>query len=169
VHEGVAYARSARGSLEKPSRIDLGSFVESLVYDYQDTGKAVSAGAEIDAAVVTRPQALRRILTNLVDNALKFTGSAEVSAEKGPGDHVVIKVLDRGPGIPHDQLEAVLQPFFRLEQSRNRGSGGAGLGLAIAYQLSLAIEGRLELKNRPGGGLIAEIHLPDRMQAGRSL
>lgn len=169
VHEGVAYARSARGSLEKPSRIDLGSFVESLVYDYQDTGKAVSAGAEIDAAVVTRPQALRRILTNLVDNALKFTGSAEVSAEKGPGDHVVIKVLDRGPGIPDDQLEAVLQPFFRLEQSRNRGSGGAGLGLAIAYQLSLAIEGRLELKNRPGGGLIAEIHLPERMQAGRSV
>ena len=117
---------------------------------------------------MTRPQALRRILTNLIDNALKFAGEAEVSAAKGAGDHVVIKVLDRGPGIPHDQLEAVLQPFFRLEQSRNRGTGGTGLGLAIAYQLSLAIEGRLELKNRPGGGLIAEIHLPDRMQVGRS-
>ena len=66
-------------------------------------------------------------------------------------------MLDRGPGIPEDQLEAVLQPFFRLEQSRNRGTGGTGLGLAIAQQLSHAIGATLELSNREDGGLAAQI------------
>ncbi|MEK1853873.1 MAG: ATP-binding protein, partial [Phyllobacterium sp.] len=72
---------------------------------------------------------------------------------------VTIMVLDRGPGIPEDQLEAVLQPFFRLEQSRNRGTGGTGLGLAIAHQLALAIGASLKLRNRDGGGLSAEISI----------
>ncbi|WP_182510713.1 HAMP domain-containing sensor histidine kinase [Phyllobacterium sp. P30BS-XVII] len=160
VHEGIAYARSAHGNTEKPSRIDVGSFMESLVYDYQDTGKAATFSGSIEAAIVTRPHALRRILTNLVDNALKFGGSAEVNLERDTHGAVIIKVLDRGPGIPEDELEAVLQPFYRLEQSRNRGTGGTGLGLSIAQQLTLAIDGILNLKNRPGGGLAAEIYLP---------
>lgn len=160
VHEGVAYARSAHGNTEKSSRIDIGSFMESLVYDYQDTGKAVSLSGKIDGAIVTRPHALRRILTNLIDNALKFGEIADVQLEKDAQGAVFIKVLDLGPGIPEDQLEAVLQPFYRLEQSRNRGTGGTGLGLAIAHQLTLAIDGVLHLKNRPGGGLSAGICLP---------
>ncbi len=76
-----------------------------------------------------RPHALRRILTNLVDNALKFGGTAELE-RRARGEGVRISVLDRGPGIPEDQLEAVLQPFFRLEHSRSRDTGGTGLGLA---------------------------------------
>ncbi len=157
VHEGVAYARSAHGNTEKSSRVDIGSFIESLVYDYQDTGKAVTLTDRISGAIVTRPHALRRILTNLIDNALKFGGTAEVSVQKDADGAVSIKVLDRGPGIPEDQLDAVLQPFFRLEQSRNRGTGGTGLGLAIAQQLGLAIGGSLKLRNRDGGGLSAEL------------
>ncbi|MEF0943846.1 ATP-binding protein [Rhizobium sp. BR 362] len=157
VHEGVAYARSAHGNTEKPSRIDIGSFVESLAYDYQDTGKAVMVADKIDGAIVTRPHALRRVLTNLIDNALKFAGTAEISVQKDSTGAILIKVLDRGPGIPEDQLDAVMQPFFRLEQSRSRGTGGTGLGLAIAGQLALAIGGSLTLRNRDGGGLSAEI------------
>jgi signal transduction histidine kinase len=141
VREGVTYARTAHSTGEKPTRIDVGSFVESIVFDYQDTGKAVTAPEKIEAVVVTRPQALRRIMTNLIDNALKFA------------------VLDHGPGIPEGQLEAVLQPFYRLEQSRNRNTGGTGLGLAIAHQLALAIGGSLHLRNRSEGGLAAEIIL----------
>jgi signal transduction histidine kinase len=160
VREGVAYARSAHGNTEKSSRIDIGSFIESLAYDYQDTGKAVTVSNKIEGAIVTRPHALRRILTNLVDNALKFGGAAEISVKMDATGPMLIKVLDRGPGIPEDQLEAVLQPFFRLEQSRNRGTGGTGLGLAIAQQLSLAIGGSLQLRNHEGGGLSAEISLP---------
>jgi len=159
VREGVAYAKSAQGDAEKPARIDLGSFVESIAFDYQDTGKAVTMPAMIDAVVVTRPHALRRILTNLIDNALKFAGAAEIQLEKTPDGKLKILVLDRGPGIPADQLDAVLQPFYRLEQSRNRDTGGTGLGLAIAQQLAAAIGGKLTLASRPGGGLIAEVML----------
>lgn len=159
VHEGIAYARSSHGNAEKSSRIDIGSFVDSLAYDYEDTGKAVSVTERIDEAIVTRPHALRRILTNLIDNALKFGGGAEICVHKELDGRIVIDVLDRGAGIPDDQLEAVLQPFFRLEQSRNRGTGGTGLGLAIAQQLAVAIGGSLRLSNREGGGLLARVSI----------
>ncbi|QLL66240.1 ATP-binding protein [Sinorhizobium mexicanum] len=159
VKEGVTYARSAHGKEEKASRIDLASFIESLAYDYQDTGKAVTVSELGDGALVTRPHALRRILTNLIDNALKFGGSAEIEVQRRADDTVLIRVLDRGPGIPESQLEAVMKPFFRLEQSRNRDTGGTGLGLAIAQQLAAAIGASLTLRNRDGGGLAAEIAL----------
>ncbi len=159
VREGVTYARTAHGNVEKPARIDIGSFVESIVYDYQDTGKAVTYPRMVDAVVVTRPHALRRIVTNLIDNALKFAGEAEVKVGTTPEGRVCITVVDHGPGIPHGQLEAVMQPFYRLEQSRNRSSGGTGLGLAIAHQLALAIGGSLTLTNRSEGGLAAVVIL----------
>lgn len=159
VHEGIAYARSTHGNAEKSTRVDIGSFVESLAYDYEDTGKPVSVSRSIDSAIVTRPHALRRILTNLVDNAVKFGGGAEISVQKSEDGSVLIDVLDRGGGIPEDQLDAVMQPFFRLEQSRNRGTGGTGLGLAIAQQLTTAIGGSLKLCNREGGGLVARIRI----------
>ncbi|KQV68107.1 ATP-binding protein [Rhizobium sp. Root1220] len=159
INEGIDYARSAHGKIEKSSRIDIGSFIESLAYDYQDTGKPVTILDTVDGAVVTRPHALRRILTNLIDNAIKFGGAAEICVRKDASGTIKIYVLDRGAGIPDDQLNAVLQPFFRLEQSRNRGTGGTGLGLAIAQQLAQAIGGSLKLANREGGGLSAEVSI----------
>jgi signal transduction histidine kinase len=159
VREGVAYARSAHGDAEKQARIDIHSFVESIVFDYQDTGKPVHCSRSVEAVAVTRPHALRRILTNLIDNALKFAGEVEINVQKTSDGIIRIAVLDRGPGIPEDQLEAVLQPFHRLEQSRSRDTGGTGLGLAIAQQLAQAIGGALHLENRAGGGLWAEITL----------
>jgi signal transduction histidine kinase len=158
VQEGLAYARSTHGDGEKPSRIDLGSFIESLAYDYQDTGKTVTIQQNIGGAIVTRPHALRRILTNLIDNAIKFGGAAELRVDR-EHDTVIIEVLDRGTGIPEDKLEAVLQPFVRLESSRSRETGGSGLGLAIAHQLAAAIGGSLNLRNREGGGLAAMVRL----------
>jgi signal transduction histidine kinase len=98
-------------------------------------------------------------VTNLIDNALKFAGEAEVKVGTTPEGRVCITVVDHGPGIPHGQLEAVMQPFYRLEQSRNRSSGGTGLGLAIAHQLALAIGGSLTLTNRSEGGLAAVVIL----------
>jgi signal transduction histidine kinase len=73
---------------------------------------------------------------------------------------VTIAVCDGGPGIPEDQLAAVLQPFYRVEASRNRETGGTGLGLAIAHQLSLSLGGELRLRNRAEGGLCASLRLP---------
>jgi signal transduction histidine kinase len=159
VCEGVAYAKSAHGDAEKPARIDIGSFVESIAFDYHDTGKPVAVPNAVDAVVMTRPHALRRILTNLIDNALKFAGDAEIQVDKTSEGRLRIAVLDRGPGIPAKQLDAVLQPFYRLEQSRSRDTGGTGLGLAIAQQLAVAIGGTLRLTNRPDGGLAAEVTL----------
>jgi signal transduction histidine kinase len=71
-----------------------------------------------------------------------------------------VKVMDRGPGIAEEQLAQVMQPFYRVENSRNRSTGGTGLGLAIAQQLALAIGGALTLSNRVDGGLCAELKLP---------
>lgn len=160
VQDGIAYARSAHGNGEKFSRIDLASFVDSIAYDYQDMGKAVEISGPVSGAVATKPHALRRILTNFVDNALKFAGSAEVGVEHRADGSTAITVFDRGPGIPEEKIEAAMQPFFRLEQSRNRETGGAGLGLAIATQLAASIGGSVRLYNRPGGGLAAEVLLP---------
>jgi signal transduction histidine kinase len=116
-----------------------------------------------DTPVTTRPQALRRIVGNLVDNALKFGGAADIIVETLHDGQATITVVDRGPGIPADQLEAVFQPFYRLEASRNRHTGGTGLGLAIARQLALAMDATLTLRNRDdGGGLEATLTLPLR-------
>lgn len=157
VQDGIAYARSSHGNGERTARIELASFIDSIAYDYQDTGKSVTVRGRIQGTASTKPHALRRILSNFIDNALKFAGAAEISVERrGEGD-IIITVLDCGPGIPEDMLEAAMQPFFRLEQSRNRETGGTGLGLAIAQQLATAIGGSVRLYNRVDGGLAAEI------------
>jgi len=159
VREGIDYARSAHGKTEAPARIDLNAFLDSLVCDYQDTGKDVSLSGDTVPPLSTRPHALRRILGNLIDNALKFAGAAEVRVAAPDGGHLSIFVLDRGPGIPAGELDAVLQPFYRLESSRSRDTGGTGLGLAIAHQLAAALGGTLVLSNREGGGLSAEVRI----------
>lgn len=153
VREGVAYARSVHGATEASCRIGLDSFLDSLVCDYQDTGREVSLRGTNGAVIETRPHALRRILVNLVDNALKYAGTAEVEIGGDASTGVSISVLDRGPGIPEEVLAEVVKPFYRVESSRNRSTGGTGLGLAIAQQLAVAIGGALSLRNRDGGGL----------------
>ncbi|GID05101.1 ATP-binding protein [Pseudomonas sp. 008] len=160
VREGVAYARSIHGATEESRRTDLDSFLDSLVFDYQDMGKDVQLGGKSAAVINTRPHALRRVLVNLVDNALKFAGAAELWVETKADGSLSVKVMDRGPGIAEEQLAQVMQPFYRVENSRNRSTGGTGLGLAIAQQLALAIGGSLTLSNRVDGGLCAELKLP---------
>ncbi|MDR0181857.1 sensor histidine kinase [Lysobacter arvi] len=159
VREGIAYARSAHGSTETPVRVDLHAFLDSLVLDYLDTGRPVSLrAADIDAPILTRPHALRRVIANLIDNALKYAGAAEVDLH-ADAEAVVIRVSDRGPGIPEAELSRVMEPFYRLEASRNRDTGGTGLGLAIAQQLAESVDATLTLRNRAGGGLEAQVRL----------
>jgi signal transduction histidine kinase len=162
VREGVAYARSMDSAAEPECRIELDAFLDSLVCDYQDSGQPVrfigKAGGS-GTIINTRPHALRRVLTNLLDNALKFGGSAELQVQSSTSG-VLLQVRDNGPGIPEAELAQVLQPFYRVESSRNRDTGGTGLGLAIAQQLSLALGGRLTLQNRPSGGLCVTVELP---------
>ncbi|KIF61379.1 ATP-binding protein [Pseudomonas fluorescens] len=159
VREGVAYARSIHGSTEESRRTNLDSFLDSLVFDYQDMGKEVQLSGKSEAVIDTRPHALRRVLVNLTDNALKFAGAAELLIQRDRNG-LSIKVMDRGPGIAEEELAQVMEPFYRVENSRNRSTGGTGLGLAIAQQLALALGGSLTLSNREGGGLCAELKLP---------
>jgi len=153
VREGIAYARSIHGVTEARCKVNLDSFLDSLVFDYQDTGHAVTLFGKSNAVIDTRPHALRRILVNIIDNAVKFSDAAEVMIEGTVASGVMIRVLDRGPGIPEDQLNEVFKPFYRIEGSRNRSTGGTGLGLAVAHQLAAAINASLTLSNRKDGGL----------------
>ncbi|MCF8997995.1 hypothetical protein GIV29_28480, partial [Pseudomonas carnis] len=163
VREGVAYARSVHGATEEGRRTDLDSFLDSLVFDYQDMGKDVQLSGKSNAVIHTRPHALRRVLVNLTDNALKFAGAAQLRVEPEEGDSLSVTVMDRGPGIAEEELARVIEPFYRVENSRNRSTGGTGLGLAIAQQLAQALGGTLPVRNREGGGLCAELRLPTRL------
>ncbi len=157
VEEGIAYARNAHGISEAVCRTDLDALLDSIVFDYLDAGQSVRLSGKVGRPIATRPHALRRILTNLVNNALKFGDAVEIEVNTESG--IGIAVLDRGPGIPQAELTAVLQPFYRVEGSRNRATGGTGLGLAIAHQLATAIGASLSLSNREGGGLRAMLAL----------
>lgn len=159
VHEGVNYAKTLQGSDEKVRRLDLDALLRSIVNDYADIGSPVTLDGTAGQPIHTRPHALRRILGNLIDNALKYGQRADVHLRLQAG-HCYIDVCDAGPGIPEEQLTAVLQPFYRVEASRNRDTGGSGLGLAIAHQLSLSLGGTLRLHNRAEGGLRASLQLP---------
>ncbi|MFG0631550.1 sensor histidine kinase [Pseudomonas sp. xss_2] len=158
VREGVAYARSMDVGTEAPCRIDLDAFLDSVVFDYQDSGAKVERLGSTETTLQTRPHALRRVLVNLLDNALKFAGAAQLEVTQH-ANATVIRILDEGPGIPAEELNDVLKPFYRVEGSRNRGTGGTGLGLAIAQQLVQAMGGTLTLSNRENGGLCAQIEL----------
>jgi len=166
VEEGLAYAASTAAPKEAAILTDLDALAASVVADYTDAGQAVSLSGRNGRngrPVRTRPHTLRRLLGNLVDNALKFGGSAEVALDLAD-TLPVIAVRDRGPGIPEAELDKVFEPFYRLESSRNRETGGTGLGLAIARQLADALGAELSLRNLAEGGLEARVilgaHLP---------
>lgn len=159
IEEGLAYARSAHAAREPQRMVDLHTLLDSIRCDYGDTGQTVQMTGDVPGMLLTRPQALRRLIGNLVDNALKFAGDVEVAVRR-EAEQVQIRVMDHGPGIPESEMEAVLQPFYRLETSRSRATGGTGLGLAIAGQLAHTLGGDFKLINREGGGLTACITLP---------
>ncbi|TLY58452.1 MAG: two-component sensor histidine kinase, partial [Gammaproteobacteria bacterium] len=118
----------------------------------------VSVAGRAGEPLPAKPQALKRCLTNLVANAIKFGSRADIELEDGPV--VAIRVRDAGAGIPDAELERVFEPFYRLESSRNRDSGGTGLGLTIARDIAQAHGGTLSLRNLAAGGLEAELLLP---------
>jgi len=159
VKEGVTYARTLHGTNEAPRRIDADALIETMVDDYLDAGQSVRLSGNIGGALMAPPQALKRVIGNLVDNAIKYAGEAEIEVSTRDDGRAVISVLDRGPGIPEESLDAVFEPFVRLEDSRNRQTGGTGLGLAIARQLTLAMDASLTLHHREGGGLEARLAL----------
>jgi len=157
VKQGLALARGRDEIGKQRCQTDLNALIDSLVCDYSDAGKPLRFAADRGVTILTHPQALRRILINLIDNGLKFGEDVEVAIDAQRSNGITITVSDRGPGIPDEHLKSVFLPFYRIEASRNRETGGTGLGLAIAQQLASALRGKLTLANRDGGGLEARL------------
>jgi signal transduction histidine kinase len=122
-------------------------------------GNEVRISGRVSRPLAARPVALRRCLTNLVDNAIRYGARATIDVAE-EADRVTLRVLDEGPGIPEAELERAFEPFFRGDASRSRETGGFGLGLGIARNIARAHGGDLILKNRPEGGLAAIVTLP---------
>jgi signal transduction histidine kinase len=157
VKQGLALARWRDEVGGQRCQTDLHALIDSLVCDYSDAGKLLRFAGERGVTILTHPQALRRIMINLIDNGLKFGEDVEVAIDAQRPVGITITVSDRGPGIPDEHLKSVFLPFYRIEASRNRETGGTGLGLAIAHQLASALRGTLTLANRDGGGLEARL------------
>ncbi len=160
------FARSEGG--EAPQAVDLGALLADVASQYRRRGfavnmpgtSAVPSAPTFGAGLSVRPQALRRAVSNLIDNALRYAGAdspVELDLNVAGGE-LVIKVSDRGPGIPPQDVERIKRPFARLEAARSN-TAGAGLGLAIVERIARSHNGRLELLSRDGGGLIARLVL----------
>lgn len=148
-------------SREPMQRVDVMALLESLQADARELGGRVEIEGAAAAPYAGRPQALKRCLGNLIDNAVKYGKSARVIVDDAAA-RLKISVRDEGPGIPEAELERVFEPFHRLESSRSRDSGGTGLGLSIARNVAEQHGGTLVLRNVPAGGLEAVLTLPRR-------
>jgi signal transduction histidine kinase len=154
----LAFAREDADA-EPLRSVDLNALVESLCDDLAAMGRDVAFTGVERLPYACRPTALRRAISNLVDNAVRYGDRARV-ALAATADGPAITIDDDGPGIPADRIEEVYKPFVRLETSRSRETGGTGLGLSIARSIILAHGGELTLGNRKDGGLHVEIRLP---------
>jgi signal transduction histidine kinase len=157
IDQTLAYLRG--DPADQPARpLDLAALLVTLVDDACDAGGAATLSGVGPVVVVGRRLALKRAFANLIDNAVKYGGRAEVSVAEG--DEAKVAIADAGPGIAPDDLERCFEPFVRLEPSRNRDTGGFGFGLAIARRVIEGHGGTVRLANAAGGGLIATVRLP---------
>jgi two-component system, OmpR family, sensor histidine kinase CpxA len=160
---------AATGGIPKAS-VDLRDLVEHIARDaeYETPARScrVEADPDEDYAVLADPELLRSAIENIVRNATRY-GAAGTPVEihlaresAAAGDQIVVRVLDAGPGVPPEDLDRIFQPFYRIDDARNRQTGGAGLGLSIADRAVRLHGGRVRASNRAGGGLEVEIRIP---------
>ena len=154
------------GESSKP--VDMMALLESLQADMVEMGNQVSIEGKLLKPYAGKPAALKRCLSNLIENAVKYGKSALIKVDDND-KQLEIRVQDQGPGIPTAELERVFDPFYRLEGSRSRETGGTGLGLTIAKSIAEGHGGRLTLQNRSGGGLEARLALPRSATMSRNL
>ena len=145
---------------EPRSLVDLSALVEGICEDAADTGDSVTFVGPRDVTISCRPSAIRRAVSNLVDNAVKYGKSAAVSLTP-ESERVVIVVDDEGPGIPRNERERVFEPFYKIGSSRDPETGGVGLGLSVTRSIIWEHGGDIVLANRKVGGLTVRIELPD--------
>lgn len=139
--------------------VDIAAVLETICDHHGDAGHAVTLVRPTAVPLPCKPLAIKRALSNLIDNAVRYGGNADVTLIDDARE-VRIVIRDNGPGIPEGEIEKVFNPFFRLEESRSRDTGGTGLGLTISRTIVRAHGGDVRLENRPNGGLVATVTLP---------
>jgi two-component system OmpR family sensor kinase len=155
----LAFVRDASAPRTR-TRLELSSLLESVVDEMADVGQAVSLTGADKVVIPGDPVGLRRLFSNLIDNALKFGDRARARLFVDDEGCATVEIDDDGPGLSPHELERVFEPFFRAEPSRSRYTGGMGLGLAVARTIARAHGGDVVLENRPEGGLRAIVRLP---------
>jgi len=153
----LAFARGQEG--ESAEKTNLNALLADVAGDARRQGAEVTVAAPAQLDLEVRPQALKRCLANLVENARRYGGRIWIGAAQRAGA-VEITVDDDGPGIPKAMREEVFKPFRRLDESRNLDTGGVGLGLAIARDVARGHGGDILLQDAPTGGLRAVVRLP---------
>lgn len=157
IHQFLDFVRGIEG--EPTQMIDINTLLQAMHDRQSRAGRDLVVQLAPTYFIPIRPLAMQRLLDNLVGNAYAY-GRGEVRvASKIMADHIVISVFDNGPGIPETHVEKLLRPFERLDTARSN-AGGSGLGLAIADRIAKLHKGKLELINRPEGGLEARLSIP---------
>jgi signal transduction histidine kinase len=157
VHGALALFRGLDDN-EALTPIDINDLLATLRTEFAEMNAAVCIEGRALRPITGKPQALRRCLTNLIANAVKFGSRADILVEDGQA--LTLRIRDEGPGIPVEELEKVFEPFYRVESSRSRDTGGTGLGLSIARDVMQAHGGSIQLRNRPVRGLEAILTIP---------
>jgi two-component system osmolarity sensor histidine kinase EnvZ len=157
IHQFLDFVRGVEG--EPTQMIDINTLLQAMHDRQSRAGRDLVVQLAPTYFIPIKPLAMQRLLDNLVGNAYAY-GRGEVRvASKIMADHIVISVFDNGPGIPETHVEKLLRPFERLDTARSN-AGGSGLGLAIADRIAKLHKGKLELINRPEGGLEARLSVP---------
>ena len=159
ISEILEYAAAQSGVAAQTVTVDLVEVAKHVADEFAPGSVSLSVTGR--APVEAGPERVRRVLLNLVQNALRYGEDVVVEVDADP-EWSIVRVLDRGPGLDASDLEVVFEPFYRLEGSRNRETGGVGLGLSIARELAAVDGGAVELQQRRGGGLAAVLRYPGR-------
>jgi len=145
---------------EAMETFDLNALLDAMCDDLSDAGMAVTyQGAQTRLPVFGRMTSLKRALSNLTENAVKYGKEARVSVHQ-KGQEMVVTIIDKGPGIPESEMEKVFEPFYRVDAARSPSQSGTGLGMAVARDVILAHGGDIQLRNREQGGLKVVVTLP---------
>ena len=158
ISAALTFVRDSSRAAER-TPLELSSLLESLCDEMAETGADTEVDRGEKVVLEGDPLALRRLFTNLLDNAVKFGGRARTRIYRD-GAYAIVEIEDDGPGIPAADIDRVFEPFYRREPSRSRQTGGIGLGLAVVRSVARGHGGDVVLANRPRGGLTARVQLP---------
>ncbi|ADU71978.1 HAMP domain-containing sensor histidine kinase [Pantoea sp. At-9b] len=158
IGSALAFIRTGSDG-EQSEWVDLDALLTTLSDEYEDAGSAIDYHGQPGLAVFCKPDAIQRVITNLIDNALAHSHQIAVHTTQA-ADQAIIEIIDNGPGIPAEMLERVKEPFFRLDAARNERKGSAGLGLSIVNDIIKLHGGTFTLRNHLPTGLIARVVLP---------